>query len=162
MQTIGWAELSGGEETQLIWDAAVRAFLDGKWLASLRCCHAVCEREIAGILPLSRARSDNLPKGWERLGMGGLLGQVSKRNTLPPPLVAALFELVESRKPYGHWRSTIHDDSLLARTRRECEISGQEDRAELVERLIVRDATKAITTTVALYFGSYGLRPAQT
>jgi len=155
-----WAAMSGGEETQLVWDAAVRAFLEGNWLASLLCCHAVCEREIAGMLSLSRIRSDDLPKGWERLGMGGLLAEARMRNALPPQLVADLFEVAESRKPYGHWRSTTHDDSLLARTRREAEASGHEDRAELIERLIVRDATNAMATTISLYFGSYGLESA--
>jgi len=153
-----WTILSGGEETQLVWDAAIRAFLDGNWLASLLCCHAVCERELAGILSLSRARlNDALAKDWERLGMGGLLAEVRKHRLLPDNLIQSLLELVDSRKPYGHWRSAIHDDALLARAKREHEASGNPDRTELVQRLIVRDATNAMTTTVDLYFGSYGL-----
>jgi len=153
-----WAILSGGEETQLVWDAAIRAFLEGNWLASLLCCHAVCEREIAGILSVSRTKlNDYLPKNWERLGMGGLVALVKKHGMLPDVIITDLLELAESRKPYGHWRSTIHDDSLLARAQREYEISGNPDRDELVQRLIVRDATNAMTTTISLYFGSYGL-----
>ena len=150
-----WTALSGGEEGQLVWDAAVRAFLEGNWLASLLCCHAVCERELAGILTLYP--DDQVPEGWERFGMGRLLVELKRLRRLPPDLIEDLFALSKSRKPYGHWRSSLADDAMMARVIRESEATGSVDRNELVQRLLVRDATNAMTTSVALYFGSYGL-----
>lgn len=47
-------------------------------------------------------------------------------------------------------------DPELDRKARLLRETGNPDRSELVQRLIVRDATDAVTTTTALYFGSYG------
>lgn len=45
----------------------------------------------------------------------------------------------------------------MQRVRAEHEQTGNIDYANLVQRLVVRDATHAMDTTIRLYFGSYGL-----
>lgn len=153
-----WAAISAGEEGHLAWDAAIRTFLDGIWVATIFSCHVVCEREVAGMLSVSRARlGDYLPKNWESFGLGRLLQEAKRFNMLPPDLIDDLHELANARKPYGHWRSLTDDDSLFRRAQAEFELTGHSDRENLVERLIVRDATNAMRTTIRLYFGSCGL-----
>lgn len=46
---------------------------------------------------------------------------------------------------------------MMQRVRAESEMTGNLDRSNLVERLIVRDATHAMLAAIRLYFGSYGL-----
>lgn len=153
-----WAALSAGEEGHLAWDAAIRTFLDGIWVATIFCCHVVCEREVAGVISVSRARlNDELPKKWEALGLGGLLRLTKQFDLLPPDLIIALHELANARKPYGHWRSLIDDESLFRRAEAEHDLTGHPDRDNIIQRLVVRDATSAMRTTIRLYFGSYGL-----
>lgn len=113
---------------------------------------------MAGVLSASNANLNReLSKNWESFGLGRLLGEAKQFDLLPPELIAELQQVADARKPYGHWRSAIHEDSLLRRVRVEHERTGNTDRANLVERLIVRDATHAILTTIRLYFGSYSL-----
>lgn len=150
-----WAALSAGEEGQLAWDAAVRTFMDGIWVACIFSCHVVCEREVAGVLSL--LPDDRLPKNWESFGLGRLLGEVEKRHLLPPDLIAEVRQVADARKPYGHWRSAVHEESLMQRVRVEHEQTGNTDYQNLAQRLVVRDATHAMDTTIRLYFGSYGL-----
>jgi hypothetical protein len=153
-----WAAMSGGEETILTWEASVHAFLDGNWAAVILCCHVVCERELAGVFSASLANSNGeLNKRWEKFGLGELLTEAAKHNMLPPRLIDELRALANFRKPYGHWRSFIHEDSLNQRVLREAEITGSVHSDRLVERLIVRDATNAMLTTIRIYFGSYSL-----
>lgn len=154
-----WAALSAGEEGQLAWDAAIRTFLDGIWVACIFSCHVVCEREVAGVLSVSPAAlNGQLPKRWEKAGLGELLDSVTKHHLLPPDLIEAVRQVADARKPYGHWRSAIHEKSLMNRVKAEHEETGANTSyANLVERLVVRDATHAMDTTIRLYFGSYGL-----
>lgn len=154
-----WAALSAGEEGQLAWDAAVQTFVEGIWVACIFSCHVVCEREIAGVLSVSNARlNDQLPKNWESFGLGRLLGEATKHHLLPTDLIEAVQQVADARKPYGHWRSAVHDESLMNRVRVEHEqTEGNTSYANLVQRLVVRDATQAMETTIRLYFGSYGL-----
>lgn len=153
-----WAALSAGEEGQLAWDAAVRTFLEGIWVACIFSCHVVCEREVAGVLSSSNAAlNGQLPKSWESFGLGRLLGEASKHQLLPPDLIADVQQVADSRKPYGHWRSAVHEESLMQRVRAKHGQTGNTDYANLVQRLVVRDGTHAMDTTIRLYFGSYGL-----
>ncbi|SIJ41150.1 Uncharacterised protein [Mycobacteroides abscessus subsp. bolletii] len=151
-----WAVLSVGEEGRLAWDAAVQTFLEGIWVACIFfSCHVVCEREIAGALAM-------LPDGvksksWESFGLGRLLGEVTKHRLLPLDLIKDVQRIADSRKPYGHWRSAAHGESLMQRVRVEHEETGNADWANLTQRSVVRDATLAMDTTIRLYFGSYGL-----
>lgn len=158
LQGKSWAALSAGKEGQLAWDAAVRTFLDGIWVACIFSCHVVCEREVAGVISLSLSRlNDEIPKNWETFGLGRLLDEARKHELLPPQLIDDVRQVANARKPYGHWRSAVHEESLLQRIRAESDRTGNVDRENLVERLIIRDATHAILTTIRLYFGSYGL-----
>jgi hypothetical protein len=153
-----WAALSGGDEAQLVWDAAIRSFLDGIWVAAILCAHAVAERELAGVYGTIQGTVIGEPiAGWEKFGMGRLVTEVEKFGLLPQQLVGDLRQLAETRKPYGHWRSAVHDDALDQRVMAEHRATGNIDRANLVQRLIARDATHAMRTTIHLYFGSYGL-----
>lgn len=150
-----WAALSAGEEGQLAWDAAVRTFLEGIWVACIFSCHVVCEREVAGVLAMLPDEAKS--KSWESFGLGRLLGEASKHQLLPPDLIEDVRQVADARKPYGHWRSAVHEESLMNRVRAEHEQTGNTDYANLVQRLVVRDATHAMDTTIRLYFGSYGL-----
>lgn len=158
LQGKSWAAKSAGEEGELAWDAAVRTFLDGIWVACIFSCHVVCEREVAGTISVSVDRlNGEIPKNWETFGLGKLLDEARKHELLPPQLIADIRQVADARKPYGHWRSAIHDESMMQRVRVESEQTGNLDRSNLVERLIVRDATHAMLTAIRLYFGSYGL-----
>lgn len=150
-----WAALSAGEEGQLAWEAAVRTFLEGIWVACIFSCHVVCEREVAGVLAMLPDEAKS--KSWESFGLGRLLGEASKHQLLPPDLIEDVRQVADARKPYGHWRSAVHEESLMNRVRAEHEQTGNTDYANLVQRLVVRDATHAMDTTIRLYFGSYGL-----
>lgn len=153
-----WAAKSAGEEGELAWDAAVRTFLDGIWVACILSCHVVCEREVAGVISTSVARlNGKVPKNWEMFGLGKLLDQTMTHDILPPRLIDDVRQVANARKPYGHWRSAIHEESMMQRVRAESDTTGNDDRANLVERLIVRDATHAMLTSIRLYYGSYGL-----
>ncbi|MGV7586331.1 hypothetical protein PJI74_01185 [Mycobacterium kansasii] len=153
-----WAALSAGEEGQLAWDAAVQTFLQGIWVACIFSCHVVCEREVAGVLSVSAASlNGQLPKRWEKDGLGELLNIVTKHHLLPPDLIADVRQVADARKPYGHWRSAVHEESMMQRVHAEHEQTGNTDYQNLVQRLVIRDAAHAMDTTIRLYFGSYGL-----
>jgi hypothetical protein len=98
-----------------------------------------------------------LPKSWESFGLGRLLGEATKHQLLPPDLIEDVRQVADARKPYGHWRPVVHEESLMQRVRAELEQTGNTDYDNLVQRLVVRDATHAMDTTIRLYFGSYGL-----
>lgn len=154
----GWSVRGGGEEAELVWRDALRSFVDGVWVACILCCHAVCEQEVAGIIAISPANmNDRLGTRWESFGLGRLLAEAEREDLLPPHLIEALRALADARKPYGHWRSFNHEQSLHNRIRREHEDTGHEDYLGLMERLVVRDATQAIVTTARLFYGSYAL-----
>lgn len=158
LQGKSWAAKTAGEEGELAWGAAVQTFLDGIWVACIFSCHVVCEREVAGIVSVSASRlNGEIPKNWETFGLGRLLDETTKHDLLPPSLIDDIRQVANARKPYGHWRSAIHEESMMQRVRAESELTDNVDRANLVERLVVRDATHAMLTAIRLYFGSYGL-----
>lgn len=150
-----WAASSAGEEGQLAWDAAVQTFVAGIWIACIFSCHVVCEREVAGVLAM--LPDDAKAKSWESFGLGRLLSEVERHRLLPPDLLADVRQVADVRKPYGHWRSAIHEESLMSRVRVESEWTGNENYANLAQRLVIRDATHAMDTTIRLHFGSYAL-----
>ena len=113
---------------------------------------------MAGIVSVSASRlNGEIPKNWETFGLGRLLDETTKHDLLPPSLIDDIRQVANARKPYGHWRSAIHEESMMQRVRAESELTDNVDRANLVERLVVRDATHAMLTAIRLYFGSYGL-----
>lgn len=154
----GWSVRGGGEEAELVWHDAARSFVDGLWVACVLCCHAVCEREVAGIIAISPGNlEDRLDRRWEAFGLGRLLTVAERENLLPQDAVGDLRKLADARKPYGHWRSVTHEESLMNRVARERDATGHMDYINMLERLVVRDATQAIITTAKLFFGSYVL-----
>ncbi|MGC7354226.1 hypothetical protein RBA38_23630, partial [Mycobacteroides abscessus subsp. abscessus] len=80
-------------------------------------------------------------KSWESFGLGRLLREVKKHQLLPPDLIADVQQVADARKPYGHWRSVVHEESLMQRVRAEHEQTGNTGYDNLVQRLVVRDAT---------------------
>ncbi|SKE69984.1 Uncharacterised protein [Mycobacteroides abscessus subsp. massiliense] len=82
---------------------------------------------------------------------------MKKHQLLPPDLIEDVRQVADARKPYGHWRPAVHEESLMQRVRAEHEQTGNTDYNNLVQRLVVRDPTHAMDTTIRLYFGSYGL-----
>jgi hypothetical protein len=98
--------LVGGEEAQLLWEATVDCFAQGIWVATLLCAQATCERTLAGIISLGELPGAGIsgPKGWERQGLGALIGHVRQYGHVPADVLDAVEELCETRKPYGHWR----------------------------------------------------------
>jgi len=153
-----WSARVGGHEGELAWEAALRSFLDGIWVATILCCHVVCEREVAGIISISAgSTSSTIPSNWDSFGLGRLLSLAGTNGLLPEDLINSLRELADVRKPYGHWRSADRADSLMQRVNSEFNITGDPDWANLTDRLLVRDATAALRTTVRLRFGSYGV-----
>lgn len=76
---------------------------------------------------------------------------------MPPDIIGDVQQVADNRKPYGHWRSAVHDESLTQRVRVEHELTENIDYANLVQRLVVHDAMQAMDTTIRLYFGSYEL-----
>lgn len=73
-----------------------------------------------------------LPKSWESFGLGRLLGEASKHQLLPPDLIADVQQVADNRKLYGHWRSAVHEESLMQRVRVEHELTGNTDYVNLV------------------------------
>ena len=59
----------GGNETLWLVEEAKIAYVAELFLAALVTAHAACERELAGRLTL---RLDEVPRGWERWGLGKL------------------------------------------------------------------------------------------
>lgn len=59
----------GGNETLWLAEEAKIAYVAELFLAALVTAHAACERELAGRLTL---RLDEVPRGWERWGLGKL------------------------------------------------------------------------------------------
>ena len=115
----------------------------------------MCERGVAGVLAL--LPDDAKAKSWESFGLGRLLGEVERLQLLPIDLITDIRQVADARKPYGHWRSAIHEESLMQRVLVERQQTGNTDYANLVQRLVIRDATHAMDTAVRLYFGSYAL-----
>lgn len=136
-------------------DAAVQTFVAGIWIACIFSCHVVCEREVAGVLAM--LPDDAKAKSWGSFGLGRLLSEVERHRLLPPDLLADVRQVADVRKPYGHWRSAIHEEFLMSRVRVESEWTGNENYANLAQRLVIRDATQAMDTAIRLHFGSYAL-----
>jgi hypothetical protein len=155
LQGKDWVAFSAGEEGQLAWDAAVQTFLSGIWIACIFTCHVVCERDVAGVMAM--LPDDAKAKSWESFGLGRLLSEVEKHHLLPPDLLADVRQVADARKPYGHWRSAMHEESLMQRVLVEHEQSGNTDYANLVQRLVIRDATHAMDTAIRLHLGCYAL-----
>lgn len=153
--------LLGGEEAQLLWEATVDCFAHGIWVATLLCAQATCERTLAGIVSLGELPGIAIagPKGWERQGLGALIGQLRKDRRVPADVLDAVTELCEARKPYGHWRLPF-DPGTIGRAVAEALVAGDDDDPTAIrERILSQNALQGVLAALRLYYGNYGWGP---
>jgi hypothetical protein len=131
--------LNGGPETSWLLDEASHALVHGLWLASLLCCHAACERHLAGILSVDE---ESMPASWRRWGLGALLKEAHERGLVPEDLLESLDSLNETRKASAHFKPPMDDASLMMRA----SVLGLDGLIESVEWLAERDAFEAYET----------------
>ena len=134
------------------WSAAGTAFMQGNWIATVLCCHAVCERALAGRFKPFWMNEADAPSRWQNMGLGRLLEELEKRGGIDPDVAARLRRMSEYRKPFGHWKDFMHPTGLFARARPLVQEDGV-DSEEAVIRVIVDDATRAIEITVEVLHG---------
>ena len=154
--------LVGGEEAQLLWEATVDCFAQGIWVATLLCAQATCERTLAGIISLGELPGAGIsgPKGWERQGLGALLGHVRQYGHVPADVLDAVEELCETRKPYGHWRLPF-DPGTIGRAVADALMGGSsdDDATAIRERILSQNALQGALAALRLYYGNYGWGP---
>jgi hypothetical protein len=153
--------LVGGEEAQLLWEATVDCFAQGIWVATLLCAQATCERTLAGILSLEELPGAGItgPEGWERQGLGALIGHVRKDGRVPADVLDAVGELCETRKPYGHWRLPF-DPETIGRAVADALVAGNDDDPTAIrERILSQNALQGALAALRLYYGNYGWGP---
>jgi hypothetical protein len=154
--------LVGGEETQLLWEATVDCFAQGIWVATLLCAQATCERTLAGIISLGELPGAGIsgPKGWERQGLGALIGHVRQYGHVPADVLDAVEELCETRKPYGHWRLPF-DPGTIGRAVADALMGGSsdDDATAIRERILSQNALQGALAALRLYYGNYGWGP---
>jgi hypothetical protein len=154
--------LVGGEEAQLLWEATVDCFAQGIWLATLLCAQATCERTLAGIISLGELPGAGIsgPKGWERQGLGALIGHVRQYGHVPADVLDAVEELCETRKPYGHWRLPF-DPGTIGRAVADALMGGSsdDDATAIRERILSQNALQGALAALRLYYGNYGWGP---
>jgi hypothetical protein len=154
--------LVGGEEAQLLWEATVDCFAQGIWVATLLCAQATCERTLAGIISLGELPGAGIsgPKGWERQGLGALIGHVRQYGHVPADVLDAVEELCETRKPYGHWRLPF-DPGTIGRAVADALMGGSsdDDATAIRERILSQNALQGALAALRLYYGNYGWGP---
>jgi hypothetical protein len=154
--------LVGGEEAQLLWEATVDCFAQGIWVATLLCAQATGERTLAGIISLGELPGAGIsgPKGWERQGLGALIGHVRQYGHVPADVLDAVEELCETRKPYGHWRLPF-DPGTIGRAVADALMGGSsdDDATAIRERILSQNALQGALAALRLYYGNYGWGP---
>jgi len=146
----------GGQEAELLWSAAVDAFVAANWVATILCAQALCERTVAGLVSLNELPGAGYaaPKNWERMGLGELLKHTGA--WLPPELLEDVQALCELRKPYGHWRRPLDPGTIQHSVVSELEARGWEaDPEDLREELLSNQALLAARTATRLYWGGF-------
>ena len=154
--------LVGGEEAQLLWEATVDCFAQGIWVATLLCAQATCVRTLAGIISLGELPGAGIsgPKGWERQGLGALIGHVRQYGHVPADVLDAEEELCETRKLYGHWRLPF-DPGTIGRAVADALMGGSsdDDATAIRERILSQNALQGALAALRLYYGNYGWGP---
>ena len=106
---------TGGEEVLWLLDDAIIAYVAGAFLATLVCCHAACERELAGCLSVSQTRYGQLPKNWDRWGLGLLIREAHSRGIVSDGLYRELSVVNDSRRATAHFKHPLEPTSLRNR-----------------------------------------------
>ncbi len=154
--------LVGGEEANILWHSTVDTFAAGLWVPTILCAQATCERTLAGIISLRELPGYGVtaPKGWEKWGLGEIIKHVRKQGWVPGDVLDDVDVLCEARKPWGHWRLPF-DAGTIGRQVAEALEAEQwvSDPEVMRERLLSREALRAATTTLRLYFGDYARGP---
>lgn len=146
--------LSGaGEEAFWTWHAAGTAFIQGNWIATVLCCHAVCERVLAGRFTTFWVDEEDAPRRWQQMGLGRLLDEIRRRDGIDPGAASKLQKMSEYRKPFGHWKEFTHPTSLFVRAKPLLAEEDDIDSDEAINRVLVDDATRAIEITIEMLYG---------
>ena len=116
---------------------------------------------MAGILSLEELPGAGItgPEGWERQGLGALIGHVRKDGRVPADVLDAVGELCETRKPYGHWRLPF-DPETIGRAVADALVAGNDDDPTAIrERILSQNALQGALAALRLYYGNYGWGP---
>ena len=89
---------AGGYENGFLIFEATRCYRLGADLACILCCHACCERELAGILKWQHPATPNA----ERWGLGRLVRAGKERDWFDADLASRLEQLNENRRTLYH------------------------------------------------------------
>lgn len=146
--------LSGaGVEATWAWAAAHQAFAQGNWIATTLCCHAVCERVVAGRFHPFWMNESDVPPRFEYMGLGRLIGELLKQRAIDPAIAERLVQLAEVRKPFGHWKPFNDSASLFSRTKKSFQDDPTANDDDAILSVLVDDATNAIAVTAMLLYG---------
>jgi hypothetical protein len=142
----------------------VDTWIAGTWVATILCAQATCERTLAGMVSLNALPGAGIkgPKQWERMGAGKLLQHVREQHWVPDGLIDDVNRLIEVRKPYGHWRGPVDENTIGGRMGEELLNEDDLNEDSLINRLLSKDAYHAASTALKLYFGGYGKGPYET
>ena len=105
------------EDRYLLADA-MRAYIGGSDAGAVFCAHAVCERELAGLVE----HSGSAPSDSVRWGLGRLIDYCKQHALLPKAFLDPLARLNEHRKTLYHYG---HAESAAALQRRALELIEQ-------------------------------------
>jgi hypothetical protein len=105
----------GGLEVEWLCEQAIQAYIAGLPLATLLCCHAACERVLAGCLEVSQPRYGELRKNWERWGLGPLNAEAFRRGIVSTELNADLNQMNDNRRATAHFKHPLDPDAVWNR-----------------------------------------------
>lgn len=107
--------IPGGVEVNWLREEAECAYIAGLPLATLLCCHAVCERVLADCLGQSQLRYGELEKSWERWGLGQLNKEALKRGIVSKGLNADLGKMNDNRRATAHFKHALEPTAVWNR-----------------------------------------------
>ena len=151
----GRYSLAAGPEAELMWDSAMRSFVNGIWAGSIVCAQAVCERTLASLLESWYALPPE-PKGWRMWGLGRLIEHHREHGLVPAELLDQMQYVCDARKPFGHWRLPMVEGSL-ERVGYEAHLHGGHWQ-EAQDAYVAKAALLCTQTAVRVYFGDLWMR----
>lgn len=106
--------IPGGVEVNWLCEEAEWAYIGGLPLATLLCCHAACERVLAGCIEASQVRYGEL-KNWESWGLGKLNAEALKRRVVSEGLNADLNRMNDNRRSTAHFKDALEPTAIWNR-----------------------------------------------